>query len=136
MNPQTTPNQPQKTKSKKFLGDAILIGSIALVAVLAALCLLLFRTQGDTVVVEIDGKLFGTYALTDDTRVEIPSGEGQMNVLVIRDGEAYVESATCPDGICAAHRPISHDGEQIVCLPHRVVITVKKAAEKTPDMIA
>ena len=136
MNPQTTPSQPQKNKSKKFLGDAILIGSIALVAVLAALCLLLFRTQGDTVVVEIDGKPFGTYALTEDTRVEIPSGEGQMNVLVIRDGEAYVESATCPDGICAAHRPISHDGEQIVCLPHRVVITVKKAAEKTPDIVA
>lgn len=136
MNQQTPPNQPQKTKSKKILGDAILIGSIALVAVLAALFLFLFRVQGDTVTVEIDGAIFGTYALSEDTRVEIPSGEGQMNVLVIENGEAYVESATCPDGICAAHRPVSHDGEQIVCLPHKVVITVKKAAEKTPDIVA
>ena len=136
MNQQTTPNQPQKTKSKKILGDAILIGSIALVAVLAALFLFLFRVQGDTVTVEIDGAIFGTYALSEDTRVEIPSGEGQLNVLVIKGGEAYVESATCPDGICAAHRPVSHDGEQIVCLPHKVVITVKKAAEKTPDIVA
>lgn len=136
MNQQTTPNQPQKTKSKKILGDAILIGSIALVAVLVALCLFLFRVQGDTVTVEVDQKLFGTYPLSENVRVEIPSGEGQMNVLVIENGEAYVESATCPDGICAAHRPVSHDGEQIVCLPHKVVITVKKAAEKTPDIVA
>ena len=62
-----------------------------------------------------------------------PSGEGQLNVLVIRDGEAFVESATCPDGICAAHRPVSHDGEQIVCLPHKVVITVQKTDNQVPD---
>lgn len=128
------------TKKKKLLGDALLIGGIVLLAVATALCLFLLRAEGDTVTVEIDGQIFGTYALSEDVRVEIPSGEGQLNVLVIRNGEACVESATCPDGICAKHRPVSHDGEQIVCLPHKVVITVRKAADPTteagPDIVA
>ena len=46
---------------------------------------------------------------------------------MIRDGYASVEYADCPDGICAAHKPISRSGESIVCLPHKVVITVRSA---------
>lgn len=142
MNQESSPNTPadvnnaesaKSAKRMKHIGDALLIGGIALLAVAAALCLFLFRVGGDTVTVEIDGNIFGTYSLSEDVRVEIPSGEGQLNVLVIRDGEAFVESATCPDGICAAHRPVSHDGEQIVCLPHKVVITVQKTDNQVPD---
>lgn len=133
MNPQHPPIPSTEQKKKKLLGDVLLIGGIILAAVIAALCLFLLRRDGDTVTVEIDGNIFGTYALSEDVRVEITSGEGQLNVLVIRDGEAFVESATCPDGICAAHRPVSHDGEQIVCLPHKVVITVQKTENQAPD---
>ena len=133
MNPQHPPIPSTEQKKKKLLGDVLLIGGIILAAVIAALCLFLLRRDGDTVTVEIDGKIFGTYSLSEDVRVEIPSGEGQLNVLVIRDGEAFVESASCPDGICAAHRPVSHDGEQIVCLPHKVVITVQKTDNQVPD---
>ncbi len=133
MNPQHPPIPSTEQKKKKLLGDVLLIGGIILAAVIAALCLFLLRRDGDTVTVEINGNIFGTYSLSEDVRVEIPSGEGQLNVLVIRDGEAFVESATCPDGICAAHRPVSHDGEQIVCLPHKVVITVQKTENQAPD---
>ena len=87
----------------------------------------LLRGDGDAVVVEVDGKPYGTYSLAVDRTVEIRTGDGgkDVNVLVIKDGKAYVESANCRDGICAAHKPISKQGESIVCLPHKVVITVK-----------
>ena len=53
-----------------------------------------------------------------------------------KNGEAYVSEADCPDGICAAHRPISHVGETIVCLPHRVVIKVETSVvQDAPDMV-
>ena len=63
----------------------------------------------------------------EDVEVEIRTGKNgeQRNRLVIKDGEAFVETATCPDGICAAHKPISHEGESIICLPHRLEIRVE-----------
>ena len=71
--------------------------------------------------------------LSQDVRVEIRTGEHEqnLNVLVIKDGVAYVESASCPDGICSSHRPISREGESIACLPNRVIINVR--AQKADD---
>ena len=59
----------------------------------------------------------------DELRVEIPGKEGKC-ILVIRKGEAYVESAECPNQICVHHSPISHKGETIVCLPNRIVVEI------------
>ena len=80
--------------------------------------------------VTVDGEEYGTYPLSEDAEVEIRTGKNgeQLNRLVIKDGVAYVETATCPDGICAAHKPISRDGESIICLPHKVVVAVEEPA--------
>ena len=69
--------------------------------------------------------------------VEIITGETneRKNVLVISEGAAYVSEANCPDGICAAHKPVSHNGESIICLPNKVVIKVVTTEELTPDII-
>ena len=90
---------------------------------------------GLTVTVTVDGKLYGEYPLARDTAVEILSESGH-NLLVIRDGAALVEDASCPDGICAAHRPISRNGESIICLPNKVVISVSSESENEPDLPA
>ena len=130
-------NSPEKTtKKRKLRNDLILIGALIAVLVLVGLAVWLLRGEGDTVVVEVDGKVFGTYALDVDRTVEIRTGDGgeELNLLVIEGGRARVETATCPDGICAAHRPISREGESIVCLPHKVVITVKSSGGDGPDV--
>ena len=121
-----------------FRNDLLLIGGLLAVAVVAGLFLYLFRSEGDSVTVTVDGKPYGTYSLAEERVVDIRTGAdgAQMNRLVIRGGEAFVEEATCPDGICAAHKPISRDGESIVCLPHKVVITVEQAApQNQPDVV-
>ena len=121
---------------RKFKNDLILIAGILSVIAVAAL-LLLLRGEGTTVRVELNGEVMGNYSLAINREVEILSGENgeEKNLLVIRDGKAYVSSATCPDGICAGHRPISRVGESIVCLPHGVVITVVGEDTAQPDII-
>ena len=89
----------------------------------------------DRVEVTVDGKLFGSYSLQTDQRIEIPSENG-FNLLVIEGGRAHVEEASCPDGICAAHRPIKRDGESIICLPNKVVVTVYRTDDAQPDIIS
>ena len=113
---------------KKRRTDLILIGILLAVLVLAGLAFFLLREEGDRVKVTVDGEEYGTYPLSEDTVVEIRTGKDgeELNRLIIRDGKAFVERATCPDGICSNHRPISRDGESIVCLPHKVVITVEQ----------
>ena len=130
--------KPEEKKKRKLRNDLILIGVLLIVLVLAGLAFWLLRGTGDTVLVEVDGKVFGTYALSVDRTVEIRTGVdgAELNLLVIKDGKAFVETATCRDGICAAHSPISREGESIVCLPHKAVITVKRAGgEAAPDIV-
>lgn len=130
--------KPEEKKKRKLRNDLILIGVLLVVLVLVGLAFWLFRGTGDTVIVEVDGKLYGTYLLSKDQTVEIRTGEGgkELNLLVIKGGKAFVETATCRDGICAAHSPIFREGESIVCLPHKVVITVKRTGgEAAPDIV-
>lgn len=136
MNSHTQTKPTADGGGRKFKNDLILIAVI--LAVVAILALILFlRGEGTTVRVELDGRVIGSYSLAVDREVEILSGENgeEKNLLVIRDGKAYVSSATCPDGICANHRPISRVGESIVCLPHGVVITVIGEDKAQPDII-
>lgn len=123
------------TEKRKRKNDVILIAALTLSFALIGACLLLLGKQGDTVTVTVDGKLYGEYPLARDTAVEILSESGH-NLLVIRDGAALVEDASCPDGICAAHRPISRNGESIICLPNKVVISVSSESENEPDLPA
>ena len=124
-----------KAVKSTLKNDILLIVALLLVVALVATCLLLTQKKGDVVEVRVDGVLYGTYSLHTDTTVEIVTEKGS-NCLVIRDGKAFVESADCPDGICAAHRPIDGTRESIVCLPHGVVISIVRTEDvSAPDLI-
>ena len=138
MNNKKTATSTAKNGGRKFKNDVIFIAVLLLVSFSVGLFVFLSGEDGDCVVVSVDKQEYGTYPLSKDVRVEIHSGEaGQnLNVLVIKDGVAYVESASCPDGICSSHRPISREGESIVCLPNRVIITVRAEVGERPDIIS
>lgn len=120
---------------RRARNDVILIAVLLLAAALGAVYLFVFRPGGDMVQVTIDGKAYGIYSLSEDRVEEISSDMGH-NRLVIRDGKAMIEAATCPDGICVAHAPIFRVGESIVCLPNRVVVTVINASDTdAPDIV-
>lgn len=121
---------------KKWRNDLLFIGGLLFLLLAIGCGMFFLRGEGDAVTVAIDGALYGTYPLGVDVTVDIPLKAGESNRLVIQDGEAHMENANCPDGICAQHKPISRMGESIVCLPHRVVITVVGAADASdPDIV-
>jgi hypothetical protein len=130
----------QENKKRRFLrNDIVLIACLLLLAAIGGVYLFFFRPTGDLIRVTVDGRLYGEYALTKDITEDIHTGEKgeHCNRLVIRDGKAFMETATCPDGICVAHRPIYRNGESIVCLPNRVVVTVvETVADDAPDVVA
>ena len=126
--------QSQAT-NKKIRNDLLFVSALALVLLLATLGMLLFRVEGSTVTVTVDGVFWGEYSLLEDRVLEIETEYGH-NRLVIQDGKAFVEEASCPDGICAKHRPILYQGQSIICLPNKVVIHVQtKKDAGGPDII-
>lgn len=57
------------------------------------------------------------------------NADGGVNEVRINDGYASVPSSNCSNQICVEHEPISQPGEQIVCLPHGLVIEVVEHEE-------
>ena len=52
------------------------------------------------------------------------SGENGYNTVVIANGSVDVVQANCSNQVCVDHDPISEVGEQIVCLPHGMVVEI------------
>ena len=79
----------------------------------------------DTAVVTLDGVEVCRLPLDVDTTREINGG---THLIIVESGSVRVAEADCPDGICAQHLPISKNGQSIVCLPYRLVITVEEVS--------
>lgn len=126
-------------KNKKIRNDIILAAVILVIAAAGLLFVKLTKVEGNNVIVKINGVEAASYSLEDDVRYEIKTGKNNenINVLVIKNGKAYITEADCPDGICKEYRPISYVGETIVCLPHKVVIEITgDSTEMSLDAVA
>ena len=124
----------EANKGSRAKNDIIFIAVLlALILVIGAVYVL-SRGEGNTVTVTVDGEFFGEYSLSVDKTVEIKTDKG-TNLLIIEGGKARIAEASCPDGVCVSHRAISRDGESIICLPNKVVVTVSISSEDTPDII-
>lgn len=113
---------------------------IAVVAVVAGVLLFFLygvnSNSGSYVTVEVDGEVVETFDLSKDTTFEIKTENGGTNTLVIKNGKAKVTDANCPDGICTNHKEINKNGESIICLPHKVVVTVVNEKSSGDDVDA
>lgn len=118
--------------------DFIVIGAVAVVvAVLLVVLYGVNSNSGDYVQIEVDTKIVDVLPLDTDTEKTIKTDNG-TNKLVIKDGKAKMIEADCPDGICVNHKSINRSGESIICLPHKVVVTVvnEKAQDDEIDAVA
>ena len=109
---------------KAHRNDVLLTAALLRLGGALALFLWLTRQAGGTVSVQIDGKAAMELPLGEDAQIVLGEGD-HTNTLVIKDRTARVVEASCPDRICVGQGTIQYAGESIVCLPHRLVITVQ-----------
>lgn len=110
----------KKTKNDILLALIILLLSVTFIIVTKTA-----RAPGKSVTASIDGVTIETFSLEDEIVYEIHSEESGLNVLIIEDGRARIDSANCPDKTCVRHKPINDSGETIICLPHKVIIAIE-----------
>ena len=117
--------------------DLILLAVLLIAGLSASFALSRSGTGGGQVTIKSAGKTIGTYSLKENRTLFITKdghisdcdgtdsqGETGYNILQIRDGKADMISADCHNHDCVNHRPISKDGENIICLPHKVVAEI------------
>lgn len=107
----------------------LLAAALVFGAVLAAV--LLLRSPGGTVQVRVAGAVTAGYPLDVDASYTITGANGGTNLLVIEDGAARIEEASCPDGVCVHTGRIRRNGQSIVCLPNQVVVEIVSDTENS-----
>ena len=115
---------------------------IILTVIILAICVCFFAAymifnhkSGSYVQIHVDGKLYKELPLNKDTTITI-EGTGGTNTLNIHNGYADMTDADCPDKLCVRQKKTHNSGETLVCLPHKVVVTVVSDKKGNLDGVA
>lgn len=125
-------------KKKSLRWDLALLGGVLLAGACLGLVLLIAGKTGERVEIRVSGQVVETLPLDQDRTYTIESPDGGTNRLVIENGRAWMEAASCPDGLCLHMGAISQTGQTIVCLPNQVVVEVTGGTEASSgvDLVA
>ena len=120
-------------------GDRALIAIGAVTLLAAAAGAAWWSLGGDTgdgavVVSQTREGLRRVDPLDVDAEFTVETSEG-WNTVRISEGEVDVVEADCSNQVCVKHDPVSRAGEQIVCLPHGLVIEVADDADDVPSLL-
>lgn len=114
--------------------DFIVLAAVLLCSAAAFLCLNTFNNnKGSYALVEVNGETVAELSLDENTVYEVKINGKTTNIVEIKDNKADVTFADCPDKICENHKAIGNSGESIVCLPNRVVVSIKGSNGKQLD---
>ena len=120
------------TAMKLFSGVAIHTtrSDAVLVSILLFFIIILFgiKLTGNStdrlVVVKVDDKVVSEIELPADTLLSLNGPVGK-SIIRIRQNKVGIESAPCLNKLCLKMGPVSRAGESIVCLPNKLLITIK-----------
>lgn len=109
---------------ERYKNDILLVLALLLLAGAVWGALHLLKKQGGEAVISVDGQIVERLPLDSDTSVTMNTEDGHFNTVTVENGRVRVSEADCPDRICVRQGWIQYAGESIVCLPHKLVVTV------------
>ena len=115
--------------------DIYLLAGLITAGLLIGLIVFFSGKSGNMVSVRVDGREVMTFSLEEDQEYEIQGEGGRYNKIIIRNGEVWMEEASCPDHLCMKMGHLSKSGQSIICLPNKVVIEIR-GQENEVDEIA
>lgn len=83
--------------------------------------------NGTYAVITVEGKVYKTIPLSEhrgEEKINVKTKYG-YNIVDVKNQSVSIIDADCKDKICIKEGAISKPGQNIVCLPHKVMIEVK-----------
>ena len=115
--------QKKACRRMKLNVVAVLVIAAVALAVAAAANALGSAVDARTAVIQdADGNTF-TMPLSQDDVLTVASSAG-TNVIEVQAGKVRVSEADCPNQDCVEQGWISKAGQQIVCLPHKLMVNI------------
>lgn len=99
--------------------ELIFIISVLLICVIGILLIKFSKSDAQMVKITQNNEVLYSVPLDIDTVIAL-----EHNTVVIKDGFAFVSKADCHNQICVNTPKISKKGEQIICLPNKVIVEV------------
>lgn len=118
----TTAQKKAYRRMKLNIVAVLVIVAVALAAAAAANALGSAVDARTAVIQDADGNTF-TMPLSQDDVLTVASSAG-TNVIEVQAGKVRVSEADCPNQDCVEQGWISKAGQQIVCLPHKLVVNI------------
>lgn len=106
----------------------VLFGAGVLVFVIGCFLLRGLVFHGDAAYVEFsqDGRMIRRVRLSDmeGQDIRIDAADGGYNLIHVENGRVFVREADCENGDCIRQGTIRYTGESIICLPHKLAVTI------------
>lgn len=118
----TTAQKKAYRRMKLNIIAVLVIVAVALAAAAAANALGSAVDARTAVIQDEDGNTF-TMPLSQDDVLTVASSAG-TNMIEVQAGKVRVSEADCPNQDCVEQGWISKAGQQIVCLPHKLVVNI------------
>ena len=115
-----------KNSATRINQKDVLLGLVCIVVGIVWLLTMrcLPSSKDQQVVIEVEGKVYGTYPIAKNREISVDTAYGH-NVVCIENGKVYMKEADCSDGYCKRQGKLLRSDRTIVCLPHRLVVEVR-----------
>lgn len=121
-------------KLKKY--DTIAIICVAVIVIISYITVNLLRNdEADTVVIYVDGKIEKKLDLNKNQEYKVDVDNG-YNIVRIKDKKVRIKESDCGNQTCVNMGTISKDGQTLICLPHKVEVTIVSDDKSELDVIA
>lgn len=110
-----------------ILGMLLLAGGLYLFNRLSA------GKAGSAFSVTVDGKQVLKASLGLDAVYPVKQEDGAVNLIEVKDGAVSMREANCRDGLCIRQGKTRSPAKNIVCLPHKLVVSVISDGESGQD---
>ena len=113
-----------KLSTKKLI---IIIAAAVIICLAVYIAAVRLAPHGDIAVISVNGEEYKRIDLSKvkepyELRIETEYG---VNIVLVEPGAISVSSADCPDKICVYQGRLTQAGLPIICMPHRLVISIE-----------
>ena len=119
-------------KKQSFLGynfrkgDFLIFGIILAVAIVTAIGFYRSPFSATSVKIYVDSQEYATYVVSEGAKktVTVQTDFG-YNQITMQSGSVQITESDCHNHDCTQMGKISHAGDMLICLPHKLVVVLE-----------
>ncbi|MCJ7645376.1 NusG domain II-containing protein [bacterium] len=115
--------------------DGILIFGLVTVASIFFVRLFFISSEGSEALIKVGNSTVQRLSLRMDKMINVEGEKGRV-VIEVKDGGVRVVESSCLQKICVNTGRINRPGQNIICLPNKVLVTIEGKESSKVDAVS